>query len=304
MVEKESLDDIEKKLCESLGSGIKEWQAIALLLSKVEQEKLWAANKYHSFSAWLESLPGKLQVSIGWLWRIHKASKCMVSMHLKKYPDDEGSFEKIREKYPRTSATALEYASKIAALNPPQEVYQNIEVEVLGGTASVTVLKEKFKQYSLAAQSRSNFAHLLASCYELPFLSIVKLGHKDGPLEKQKTTTQKVTADLAPGSLVDLVVTIPQLDDVPVICGVITQDKVNSRSFDTRIFDRVFFLCDLKDRTELERDDIDRIRIDIAGKKFRLEQASNARKTDLSQKLALCARLYGSTLNKQQIMIG
>lgn len=299
----EHLNDIEEKLSASLGSGVKEWQAIALLLSAVEQNKLWATEKYHSFSAWMDSLPGRFQVSIGWLWRIHKASKSMVAMHMKKYPESESGFAKIRDKYPRTSATALEYVAKISGLNPPKEVLENIEEEVLGGTASVTVLKEKYKQYAVAAQSRSSYAHLLAACFEISFLSIVKLGHLEGKLEKQKTSVQKITANLAHGSSVDLIITIPQLDDIPKICAVITPDKIKDLSPDLGIFDRVFCLCEKDDESDYFRDDIDKIKVDVVGRKFALERASDIQETNLDQKLVLCARLYGSTLTKQPIAV-
>ncbi len=55
------------------------WARVAVVLGEVERDRLWAAEKYHSFSAWIRSYAQRKRCSESLLWKYVKAGKAWAS---------------------------------------------------------------------------------------------------------------------------------------------------------------------------------------------------------------------------------
>ena len=71
--------ETESALLQLLKTDRSNWCQIYRLMQRVEDEQLYAAGGFHSFTAWVNHLAGEAGVHVSLLWRRKKAGKFYVS---------------------------------------------------------------------------------------------------------------------------------------------------------------------------------------------------------------------------------
>ena len=74
-----NFDETESALLQLLKTDRSNWCQIYRLMQRVEDEQLYAAGGFHSFTAWVNHLAGEAGVHVSLLWRRKKAGKFYVS---------------------------------------------------------------------------------------------------------------------------------------------------------------------------------------------------------------------------------
>ena len=106
------LTKIEKELVKLSKNEKKRWQAIAMLLIKVRDEKLYESKSEESFSAWLNKLAENANLHPTGFWRFLAAG----TYYLEKTGRDVDDLESVG-----VSAVKLELVKRIAEIEPSLE---------------------------------------------------------------------------------------------------------------------------------------------------------------------------------------